>query len=414
MRPIVAFHVLAGALGLLSGFLALASVKGMPLHRRSGMVFVWTMLAMCAAGLVLTLASGIWVPINGAAALLTAYLVTTSLTTVRPPAAHGRTLHAGLMTLALVIGTIELGLGLTAVGNGGRWRGIPAFPFFLFALVGLVGGGGDLRVLRSGALTGSARLARHLWRMSFALFIAAMSFFLGQAKVIPKPMRIMPLLAMPPLIVLVAMVYWLWRVRSRRARGRMVVAVPDVALPEQPLGVAAPTKEWTDAADATALTDAISGRAWDWRADAAVELRLVAEVEQETDRKAGAFQVVAELTPGGWVEHLRGLHLDDELAVASVASVRTFVSGATPSGRCSAIPESGSSSHERPTSRRGSSPCFRRSQSSCPSSSPPRRSRSRRSTCACVIRITCEVGCPTTACRGSRRRTSACRRSGSR
>jgi hypothetical protein len=31
-----------------------------------------------------------------------------------------------------------------------------------------------------------------LWRMSFALLIAAFSFFLGQAKVIPKPIRIIP------------------------------------------------------------------------------------------------------------------------------------------------------------------------------------------------------------------------------
>jgi hypothetical protein len=224
MRPIIAFHVVAGSLGLLSGFLALASVKGMPLHRRSGMVFVRTMLAMCAAGFVLTLASGIWVPINGAAALLTAYLVVSSLTTVRPPAAHGRALHVGGMTLALAVGALELGLGITAASNGGSWRGIPAFPFFLFAFIGLVGGAGDVRVLRSGAPRGPARLARHLWRMSFALFVAAMSFFLGQADVIPKAIRIMPLLALPPLAVLVTMVYWLWRVRSRRARGRVIVA----------------------------------------------------------------------------------------------------------------------------------------------------------------------------------------------
>jgi hypothetical protein len=54
--------------------------------------------------------------------------------------------------------------------------------------------------------------------MTFALFIAAMSFFLGQAKVIPKPIRIGPLLAIPPLAALVVMIWWLWRVRSR-ARG---------------------------------------------------------------------------------------------------------------------------------------------------------------------------------------------------
>jgi len=73
---------------------------------------------------------------------------------------------------------------------------------------------------------GASRIARHLWRMSTALLIAAFSFFLGQAKVIPKPIRIYPLLMVPPLIVLAVMLYWLWRVRARRAlRGLVIVQV---------------------------------------------------------------------------------------------------------------------------------------------------------------------------------------------
>lgn len=52
--------------------------------------------------------------------------------------------------------------------------------------------------------------------MCFALAIAALSFFVGQAKVIPEPIRIMPLLALPVLAVLATMFYWLWRVRIRR------------------------------------------------------------------------------------------------------------------------------------------------------------------------------------------------------
>lgn len=37
-------------------------------------------------------------------------------------------------------------------------------------------------------------------------------FFLGQAKVIPKPIRILPLLAIPAMLPLVLMLYWLARV----------------------------------------------------------------------------------------------------------------------------------------------------------------------------------------------------------
>jgi hypothetical protein len=68
-------------------------------------------------------------------------------------------------------------------------------------------------MIRTGGLFGAQRIARHLWRMCFSLFIASGSFFLGQAKVIPKPIRIVPLLAIPALLPLVLMFYWLLRVR---------------------------------------------------------------------------------------------------------------------------------------------------------------------------------------------------------
>jgi hypothetical protein len=66
--------------------------------------------------------------------------------------------------------------------------------------------------------------------MSFALFIAALSFFIGQAQVIPKPIRILPLLALPVLAVLVTMIYWLWRVRTKRPfRGTLRVTAAEAA-----------------------------------------------------------------------------------------------------------------------------------------------------------------------------------------
>ena len=72
-------------------------------------------------------------------------------------------------------------------------------------------------------MTGAVRIARHLWRMSFALFIAALSFFLGQADELPRAWRIPQLLVIPPLAVLVTMIYWMWRVRLRRSLRGLVV-----------------------------------------------------------------------------------------------------------------------------------------------------------------------------------------------
>jgi hypothetical protein len=97
----------------------------------------------------------------------------------------------------------------------------------MFGTVALLAGVGDLRMIRAGGLHGTARLKRHLWRMSTALFIAAASFFLGPVRRIPEPLRI-PALRLIPLVVLVTMVYWLWRLR----RKRIVRAVLGVSAPE--------------------------------------------------------------------------------------------------------------------------------------------------------------------------------------
>jgi hypothetical protein len=230
MVPVILpIHIIAGGLGLVSGFVALYAAKGATLHRKSGMLFVYAILTMCAGGLVLAVArNSAWTIVNSSAALMTSYLVITSLTTVKPPAVASRWLHLGAMLVAFAVGVIDLSFGFGALANGGSRNGVPAFPFFLFGIVGLSGSAGDLRVMRSGALQGASRLARHLWRMSFALFIAAMSFFLGQAKVIPKPIRIPGLLALPVLAVLVTMLYWLWRARGRRTfRSTVGVSEPE-------------------------------------------------------------------------------------------------------------------------------------------------------------------------------------------
>ncbi|HEU4995844.1 MAG TPA: hypothetical protein VFT29_13550 [Gemmatimonadaceae bacterium] len=224
-----AVHIVAGSAALLAGYVALFAAKGAGVHRKSGMVFVYAMLTMCAFGFVLALGKT-WQVINVPAAIMTAYLVVTSLATIRPPATGSRLarwLPVIAMSVAFVVGMTMLTFGVQAVANGGNRNGIPAFPFFLFGFVGLVGSAGDLRVLRSGVLAGAPRLARHLWRMTFALFIAAMSFFIGQMKVIPKPIRIPGLLALPVVVVLASLLYWMWRVRLRRSlRGLIVVGTP--------------------------------------------------------------------------------------------------------------------------------------------------------------------------------------------
>jgi uncharacterized membrane protein len=222
-------HIAAGALALVFGFVALYAAKGGTLHRKSGMLFVYVMLVMAGTGAVLSALQGV----DGSviAGVMTCYLVITALSTVTQPAGWSRRLDVGLMALALTLGVTSLTLGfLTVASPTGRRNGLPPFPFFMFGIVAIVAGIGDLRVLRSGPPRGAARISRHLWRMSWALWVATTSFFLGQAKVIPKPIRIPALLALPVIAVTVTMLYWLWRVRGKRAlRGIVAVRAPEVA-----------------------------------------------------------------------------------------------------------------------------------------------------------------------------------------
>jgi hypothetical protein len=78
---------------------------------------------------------------------------------------------------------------------------------------------GDLRTMRFGMPRAGPRLARHLWRMCFALFIAAGSFFSVRervATILPEPLTTGPMRALPIVLLFGSMFYWLWRLRSRR------------------------------------------------------------------------------------------------------------------------------------------------------------------------------------------------------
>ena len=216
MRMTLVLHIIAGTLGIVSGFVALYVTKGASLHRRAGIVFVYAMLTTGVGGLLIAIVRNVAPSINIPAAVLTGSLVITALTTMRPASTATRWLDRSAMLATLAVGLASMMFGFEALANGGMRNEMPAFPFFMFGIVGLLASVGDVRMMRSGPLRGASRLARHLWRMSFALFIAALSFFVGQADVFPKPVRILPLLALPVLTVLVTMFYWLWRVRIKR------------------------------------------------------------------------------------------------------------------------------------------------------------------------------------------------------
>lgn len=211
-------HIAAGIAGIVSGYVAISAFKGGALHRRSGMIFVYAMLTMAACAVVLATIKG--QRLNAMQGVTTFYLVTTALLTVRPREQRSAWIDVSAMLVGLAAGLYEIKLGVEAMTGARRTiDGLPGPPLFVFGGVALAAAVGDVRLLRGRMLTGTHRLRRHLWRMCYALFVASGSFFLGQAQVFPEPIRSGPLLAVPALLPLVLMFYWLARMRSRGPRG---------------------------------------------------------------------------------------------------------------------------------------------------------------------------------------------------
>lgn len=212
-------HILAGGLGLLAGYVSLAVTKGATMHRKSGLLFVSAMLTMAVTGLLVSAFNGVAPEINIPTALLTFYLVITSLTTVRPPTAGSRALDTASMLIGLGLACGCFVLGSSAIAQGGAAAGL-AYPLFLFGGVALAASEGDRRTIRAGGLRGGPRLKRHLWRMCFALFVASIAFYLGPNRV-PDVMRSPVIRGFGLLLPILAMSYWLWRLRgTRRSPGR--------------------------------------------------------------------------------------------------------------------------------------------------------------------------------------------------
>jgi peptidoglycan/LPS O-acetylase OafA/YrhL len=164
-----------------------------------------------------------WISVLGGS--LAFYLVSTSLLTVRRTVPECRTWITGFMLMGLSIGVLGFYYGHSAaISVRGTLQGIPPVGYFLFGSVALLGAALDTRVLRAGHIEGNQRLARHLWRMGLAMFIATASFFLGQAKVIPQPLRNFALLSIPVVLVVLHVLYWLARVLLSQRRARMVAA----------------------------------------------------------------------------------------------------------------------------------------------------------------------------------------------
>jgi hypothetical protein len=166
-------------------------------------------------------------PGNFGGGVFTFYLILSAWLTARRRDGETARFDWLLLVIPLALGTLTWVNGIAIVRSGvDPPDGVPVGMSFFMGSIMLLAAAGDVRMLVGGGIAGAKRIARHLWRMCFGLFIAAGSFFMGPSN---RPFRLLStvglgqhlpmalfstgvylVLTIAPLILLV---YWLVRVR---------------------------------------------------------------------------------------------------------------------------------------------------------------------------------------------------------
>jgi len=214
--PLLIVHISAGTIGLFSGFAAMVFRKGSRYHGMAGNVFFVSMLTMSSAGAYLALLKHQSSNVFGG--LLTFYLVATAWVTARRRDGETSIFDWAGFLAALAVGIVIASFGLQAAASPtGSRDNVPAPMYFILASVALLSAAGDLRMLLRGGLFGAQRIARHLWRMCFGLFIASGSVFLARPHLFPAILRETHVLVLLGVLPLLLMIFWSVRARFSNA-----------------------------------------------------------------------------------------------------------------------------------------------------------------------------------------------------
>ena len=227
--PILLFHIFGGTVGLLSGTAALSFRKGSRRHILAGQIFVASMMIMAVGATYLAVVKH--QPNNIGGGILTFYLIGTAWLTAKRREGETSRFDWVAFLIPLVLGSFTWWNGLRVVRSGANSAdGAPVGMAFFMGTIMLLAAAGDLRMLLRGGVSGTQRLARHLWRMCFGLFIASGSFFMGPSN---RPLRLlssvglgqhlpaalfsMTLYLILTVLPLFLLVFWLIRVRFAKA-----------------------------------------------------------------------------------------------------------------------------------------------------------------------------------------------------
>jgi hypothetical protein len=170
-------------------------------------------------------------PSNIGGGIFIFYLIGTAWLTARRRDGETSRFDWVVLLIPLALGILTWMNGINVVRSGASSQdGVPVGMSFFMGSVMLLAAAGDVRMLVRGGVFGAKRIARHLWRMCFGLFIAAGSFFLGPSN---RPLRLLSTVGLgqhlsPALfsttlylvltiLPLILMIFWVVRVRFTKA-----------------------------------------------------------------------------------------------------------------------------------------------------------------------------------------------------
>lgn len=215
--PVMTYiHIIMGTIAVLAGAAALLTAKGSRMHRLVGNAFFVSMVIMALSSIYLAIVLPMAISILVGA--FTIYLVATSWMAARRYDETIHLLHYGALAMTLGVAVGGLWFGMEAQNSpDGLKDGLPAFPHYFFGGLALLAALGDGVMIARRGIAGKQRIARHLWRMCFAYFIAAGSLFTGPgATAFPDSIRDTGLLSAPEPIILAIMLFWVARVLATK------------------------------------------------------------------------------------------------------------------------------------------------------------------------------------------------------
>lgn len=226
MNALAFIHVCGATVGLIAGFLSAALRKGGSMHRIAGNVFVAAMLCMAGSGAYMA----IFVKPNDGnvmGGMLTLYLVSTGWMAARRREQTVGAFDVVAFAVAGLIGAAGVNWGIQAkLSAKGLHDGYPATMFFMFGAIALLFAASDLRMMLRGGVGGARRVARHLWRMSFALLFATLSLYPGNRTRLFSGVPNTGLLYLPHILIVASTLFWLIRLRIRRRPAFAAAAIP--------------------------------------------------------------------------------------------------------------------------------------------------------------------------------------------